>query len=208
MSIPALHNSTGKVGPNLLDTYLAQREAMVRFFRARMGAEADIEDLLQELYFKVADLDAVSGTASPAARTDDIQNPKAYLYRLAANLLIDRWRAWQRSRVRESRWHDEGRTTPPLSRRTAHPAAHSRPGFNEDVDDAPSPEVIVINRDTLDKIVRIVRGLPDKTQTIFCLHKLEGLSHAEVAARMGISRSTVEKHMMDALRALDERLAR
>jgi RNA polymerase sigma-70 factor (ECF subfamily) len=34
------------------------------------------------------------------------------------------------------------------------------------------------------------------------MHKFDGLSYAEVAAKFGISRSSVEKHMMQALRAL------
>jgi RNA polymerase sigma-70 factor (ECF subfamily) len=34
------------------------------------------------------------------------------------------------------------------------------------------------------------------------MHKFEGLSHPEVAAQLGISRSAVEKHMMAALKHL------
>jgi RNA polymerase sigma-70 factor (ECF subfamily) len=37
------------------------------------------------------------------------------------------------------------------------------------------------------------------------MHKFEGLSHPEIAARIGISRSTVEKHMGTALKHLIKR---
>lgn len=68
------------------------------------------------------------------------------------------------------------------------------------------PEAIVIDRDRLERIVRVVQKLPARTQSIFRLHKFDGVSHAEVAARLGISRSSVEKHMMDALRILAARM--
>jgi len=39
-------------------------------------------------------------------------------------------------------------------------------------------------------------------------HKLDGLSHAEVAAEFGITRSAVEKHIAVALRHLREAIER
>jgi len=171
---------TGSVN-GLLETYLDQREILTRFFRVRMGAEADVEDLLQELYLKVAAHDPSHA---------DIQAPRAYLYRLATNLLVDRWRAWQRSRARDSAWLLVMRSN----------------GALDDADDAPSPEAVVIDRDRLDQLMRVVAKLPQRTQTIFRMHKLDGLSHAEVAEQLGVSRSAVEKHIMDALRALAEKM--
>ncbi|WP_292229775.1 RNA polymerase sigma factor [Brevundimonas sp.] len=169
--------------PTLVETYLLQRQAMTRFFQSRLGAEADVEDLVQELYLKVIALDAEQA---------QVQNPRAYLYRLASNLLIDRWRGWQRSRQRDTAWREAGHVE----------------GITPEADGAPSPEAIVIDRDRLERIVRVVQKLPARTQNIFRLHKFDGVSHAEVAARLGISRSSVEKHMMDALRAITEKLER
>lgn len=56
--------------PTLVETYLLQRQAMTRFFQSRLGAEADVEDLVQELYLKVIALDAEQA---------QVQNPRAYL---------------------------------------------------------------------------------------------------------------------------------
>jgi RNA polymerase sigma factor (sigma-70 family) len=47
-----------------------------------------------------------------------------------------------------------------------------------------------------------VETLPPQTQRVFRMHKLEGLSHAETAARLGVSKSAVEKHMITALKRL------
>jgi RNA polymerase sigma-70 factor (ECF subfamily) len=49
--------------------------------------------------------------------------------------------------------------------------------------------------------------LPAQTRQVFVMHKFEGLTHTEVAHRLGISRSAVEKHVSTALRRLLEREA-
>lgn len=164
----------------LLTAYLEQREAMRRFFQARLGPTADVEDLLQDLYLKAA-------AADPATA---VREPRAYLYRLASNLMMDRWRSSLRSAVRDTAWRDVTRTSGPT----------------EDVDDAPSAEAVVAGREQIIALMDGLTRLPDKTRTIFRLHKFDGLSYAEVAEHLKVSRSTVEKHMMDALRQLAARV--
>ena len=167
---------TAPPASSLLTTYLEQREAMRHFFHARLGPTADVEDLLQDLYLKAA-------AADPATA---VREPRAYLYRLASNLMMDRWRSGRRSAVRDTAWRDVTRTSGPV----------------EDVDDAPSAEAVVAGRERLAALLDGLGRLPERTRTIFRLHKFGGLSYAEVADRLGVSRSTVEKHMMDALRVL------
>ncbi|MBB5712491.1 RNA polymerase sigma factor [Sphingomonas xinjiangensis] len=41
--------------------------------------------------------------------------------------------------------------------------------------------------------------LPERTRTVFVLRRLEGLRHREIAERLGISVSAVEKHMLRAI---------
>lgn len=172
---------TAPPAPALLTSYLEQREAMRRFFQARLGPSADVEDLLQDLYLKVVAVD-------PAA---EVREPRAYLYRLASNLMMDRWRSGRRSAARDAAWRD-----------VAHVA-----GPTEDLDDAPSAEAVVAGRERLARLMTALERLPEKTRTIFRLHKFEGLSYAEVAAKLGVSKSTVEKHMMDALKVLAAKVA-
>lgn len=166
---------------DLIAAYFEQRESLGRFFRARLGAQADVEDLLQDLYLKVS-----------AVEPDrDVREPRAYLFRLASNLMMDRWRSGRRSAVRDEAWRM---------------ATHAT-GLSEDVDDAPSAEDVVAGRQRLAMLTKALPNLPQKTSTVFRLHKFDGLSYAEVAVRLGISRSSVEKHMMDALRYLAAKVA-
>lgn len=76
--------------------YLERRDALVRFLRAR-GAGEQAEDLVQELWLRVA-----SAPASPVA------DPVSYLYRAANNLMISRHRSAQRSERREDEWSGTG----------------------------------------------------------------------------------------------------
>lgn len=165
----------------LAAAYLERREDMRRFFRARLGGQADVEDLVQELYLKV------QGVAE-----EEIENPPAYLYRLASNLMLDRLRRAKRAGARETEWRR---------------ANHATIGVL-DVADTPDAESAVIARQRLEKLSQALASLSPMTQKVFRLHKFEGLTHVETAERMGISRSAVEKHVSLALGHLIKKVGR
>ncbi len=54
-------------------------------------------------------------------------------------------------------------------------------------------------REALDKSIE---ALPDKTGLVFRLSYIEGLSHAQIASRLGISERTVDWHIYSALQSL------
>ena len=60
----------------------------------------------------------------------------------------------------------------------------------------------------LARTLEAVKALPPAVQEAFRLHKLEGLSHAETAAAMGVSRSSVEKYMMASLKLIVAKVGR
>jgi RNA polymerase sigma factor (sigma-70 family) len=167
--------------PPLTAAYLERRDDLRRFFQARLGGRADVEDLVQELYLKVQ---AITGEA--------IDNPPAYLYRLASNLMLDRLRRAKRAGARETEW-----------RRANHAMVGAL-----DVADAPDAEAAVIARQRLEKLSQALTTLSPVTQRVFRLHKFEGLTQVETAARMGISLSAVEKHVSLALGHLLKRVGR
>lgn len=167
--------------PPLLASYLERRDDLRRFFLAKLGPDADVEDLVQDLYLKVVGL-----------HDQPVRNPAAFLYRLANNLMLDRLRQGRRAGARDAQW-----------------ASHTRTSVGgEDVADAPTAEDAVIARQGLDRVLAALRTLSPRTRQIFRLHKFEGLSYAETAARLGITKSAVEKQISLALGHLNARARR
>ena len=70
------------------------RDQLLRYLRAH-GAGGFAEDLLQELWLKVA-----------SAPSGPIANPRNYLFRAATNLMIDRRRSEAQAQRREVEWSE------------------------------------------------------------------------------------------------------
>jgi RNA polymerase sigma factor (sigma-70 family) len=156
--------------------YHAYRADLLRFLIARTGDAGEADDILQDVWIKVQ-----APTGKPIA------NGRAYLYRIAHNLVIDRLRERQRRMRRERRWSDE---------RTDHAAGV------EAADPADSAEDEMLAREEVALLASALATLPGGARRAFELHKLNGMSHAEVAQHMGISKSGVEKHMAVAMKYL------
>jgi RNA polymerase sigma factor (sigma-70 family) len=169
-------DSTPPTDNPVLSVYLEKRANLVRFFAARLGSLEASEDLAQDLYLKVAALGPI----------EDLQSPMALLYRMGANLMLDRLRQERRAAARDDAWLRIARTTV----------------GGEDVVDQPPADEVLASRQRLAKLVAELEGLPPRMRRAFQLHKLEGMSHAETARAMGISVSAVEKHVSGALKAL------
>jgi len=75
-------------------------------------------------------------------------------------------------------------------------------------DDTADPEQALVARDELKRLRAIVEALPTQQRRVFTLRKVYALPPAEIAERLGLSVSTVEKHLVKAVRACAEALAR
>lgn len=56
------------------------------------------------------------------------------------------------------------------------------------------------------KMEDIVSGMPEKMQAVFRLSREEQLSHREIGDRLGISETTVKKHVQNALKIIRQEL--
>ena len=112
--------------------------------------------------------------------------PRAYLYRMAENLLHDRRRTagWRTSR--EEAW------------------VAAQLGATREADGRPSAERELIAREELRLITAALAALPDRTLRIFRLYRLDGLRQREIALELGISVSSVEKHLRRAYQLVVE----
>lgn len=75
-------------------------------------------------------------------------------------------------------------------------------------DGRPSPEMEALFRAELRRVLEAIAALPPRRREAFVLHRFEGLSHDQIAARQGISRNTVISQIVAALAELDRRLGR
>jgi RNA polymerase sigma-70 factor (ECF subfamily) len=75
------------------------------------------------------------------------------------------------------------------------------------ISDEPGLDRRVGARQELDRLQKIVAALPAQCRRVFELRKYEGLSHRDIAQRMGLSEKTIENHLTRALARIAEVLA-
>ena len=165
------------VPDGLASVLLANRSALARYVRARFRGDGDAEDILQDLWLKLASLES-----GPVA------DPLSYLYRMAENLVLDRRRSAMRRVNREKEW-----TRGQIDGTVEFP-----------IDSAPDAERILLARDHLQRVNAALDQLPERTALAFRAVRIDGTAQSEIAAAMAISLSAVEKHLQKAYRAVTE----
>ncbi|MEE1923922.1 sigma-70 family RNA polymerase sigma factor [Pseudomonas sp. 148P] len=123
-----------------------------------------------------------------ADRQTRIEQPNAYLRRVAQTVLIDHFRQSGRFCSLES---SEG-----LAAVNEAQQEHF----------APSAEHLADMQQRLDALQRVINCLPPRCREVFWLARIEGHRQPEIARLLGISLSAVERHLIRAL--LDLRAAR
>ncbi len=114
------------------------------------------------------------------------EQAKGYIFRAAVNRWVDRKRR-ATSRGTSISWEDAA----PLVQ-------------NEEI----TPERVLIVQQELHQVTAALQELNERTRDVFMLIRVERMRQAEIAAMLGISVSSVEKHLVKALAHLARRATR
>lgn len=163
---------------SLLQSFAEHRDALMRFLVRRLDNPTLAEDLTQETWLRVANSPHLAGGGAM------IENPRSYLFRIASNLVLDHQR------------HVGQRVELQVNDDAAAAVA----------DPLPSPEKVALYRSEFARLLAVIDGLPPRCREVFMLARFEGLSHAEIADRLAISRNTVVSHMVSALAAIEREM--
>lgn len=113
----------------------------------------------------------------------DIKNVEAFVFVTAANVLRDHYRKDVR----------RGKDAVPID------------GLSIRCE-APTPEMAAERRSEIERLAKAVRELPPKLRVVFILHRIDGAPHSEIAGRLKITNSTVEKRLAAAMIHLKQKL--
>lgn len=152
--------------------FLNNRPALLRFLRAR-GAGADAEDMVQDLWMKLE-----------AKDIGPVAEPLPYLYRMANNLMLDRYRAATRRERREQDW------------------AVGAGGVMADPSEDMAIDQRLILNERLEQAQAVLRDLGPRVELAFRRFRIEGVGQRLIADELGVSLTTVEKDLQKAYHAL------
>jgi RNA polymerase sigma factor (sigma-70 family) len=112
-------------------------------------------------------------------KVGEVRNTEAFLTRTVMNLAVD------------------------LHRRSRLDRFEPRPVEVLDLLDlGPAPEEVLAAEQRLLRMKETLDQVSRRTREVFFMHRLQGLSHAEIARHLGVTTSAVEKHIASALTIL------
>lgn len=161
--------------------FISGNEALLRRIRLRLGSLEDAEDVAQEGYLRL-----LARMRRGQATIGDVT---AYLAKSTRHLLADRFRRQYRERQMAA---TDGETLSPAASAVT----------------AGDPEQAVAARQQLERIRSAILRLPPLCRQAFILHRFHGLSYGEIAVRLGVSVSSVEKYIIRALDACRREVGR
>ncbi|MBC3419130.1 sigma-70 family RNA polymerase sigma factor [Pseudomonas sp. RW3S2] len=161
-----------KPDPATQDTCRGFYAEILHFLRKRMDNASDAADMTQDVFTQWL------GYRDRAK----VEQPRAFLFQMARNLLSDHWR---RQKVRHAALETE--------------ASDEAAADNDPLDHAQQAQ-------RLEQLREVLAQLSPRRREALMLHRFEGLTQAQIAERMDISVSMVEKHIAAALLQCKQRL--
>ncbi|AEG01265.1 RNA polymerase sigma factor [Methylomonas methanica] len=161
---------------DIADLMNQHRQELLRFLLLKVDCKDTAQDLFQETFIRYAGYN----------RKSEIENPRAFIFRIATNLATDYLRSRSRQHLQDN---DEDRLE-----QIEAPAS--------------SLEHSAISQQRLDLLIDALAELPPKCREVFILLKLKHYSYAQVEQRLGISQTMILKYLNRALSHCRQRLDR
>ena len=150
--------------------FIDHRKTLVRTLLRLVGCRQTAEDLAQEAFVRLLGSEKMS----------ELRHPAPFLFQIARNLAVDHLRR-QQIHARNN-------------------AELDTPGILEEIPaTAAEPDQEILAMQQTGQILTILRTMPLRRQKIFIMHRIYGYTYEEIAARLGVSRSSVEKHLSRAM---------
>jgi RNA polymerase sigma-70 factor (ECF subfamily) len=156
----------------IIKTLLDSKSALTRYIATFFIVHEDVEDTIQEAFEKVL----------IAEKTTEIQSPKAYLFRIARNIALNK-------KKRQQQFFEETMGSLDVS---------------IVIDGTPPPFDQVYGQEKMHALQDALDKLPPQCRRVFLLQRVAGLSYKEIAKKLNISPRTVEKHLQKALQRCTE----
>jgi len=171
--------SAGQVSASLEAVVEKYYDDLLKFIGKRCGSETVAEEIVQETWVR-----------AKSAPVRIPENPRAYVFRIARNLLADHYR---RNSIGPE----------PMGQLFTHSAWSSHkdddvPGRIE-IDQGPSQEDVAAAHQELRIISQTVETLPTKCRQVFLMYRGEELSMREISEKLDVSVKTVENHIRRAM---------
>ena len=146
----------------------AEGARLRNFIRRRVDDEADAEDILQEVFYEFVETFRMM---------KPIEQAGAWLFRVARNRIIDRFRKKRREPMREESALDEDGERRSLDELLPSADAGAEAAYARSL-------LIAELEEALDE-------LPEEQRWVFVAHEMEGRSFKEMAAETGLSVNTL-----------------
>ncbi|WIO74926.1 sigma-70 family RNA polymerase sigma factor [Porticoccaceae bacterium LTM1] len=144
------------------------------FLRGIMKGDQDVEDIVQEMFVKLSDIDDIL-TRLPS----DKKRCRSYLFATANNMVVD----IERSKLVRRRYCEQE-----ISHAT-----------EEDQKDGVGPEEIAMSHQELERVKSEILKLKPRWRKAFILSRFKHLTYKQIANEMGVSVKQVEQYMKEAL---------
>jgi RNA polymerase sigma factor (sigma-70 family) len=176
---PRMPSSTGK---NIASVISRFGKRLLGFIRQRVGNEADAEDILQDVWYQL----------TTTVDTEPIEQISGWLFAVARNKIIDRYRKRQPESLDFQQKDGEDAAGPDLT------------GIL--LDDSQNPESANLRTLFWKTLQEALDELPEEQRTVFVWNELEGIPFKKIATMTGENVNTLISRKRYAVLYLRERL--